>query len=89
MENQHRKIKGYRELSGEEIALMNKVKELGINLQEFVNTLERYQATGNAIFYLDTGERLMIDYDWLQQGKKYMQIGLMCITRSIAKPEFF
>lgn len=29
MENQHRKIRGYRELSEAEIALMNKIKELG------------------------------------------------------------
>lgn len=29
MENQHRKITGYRELNAEEIALMNEIKEIG------------------------------------------------------------
>ncbi|OTG85538.1 hypothetical protein B9T31_12160 [Acinetobacter sp. ANC 4558] len=29
MENQHRKITGYRELNADEIALMNEIKELG------------------------------------------------------------
>lgn len=34
MENQHRKIKGYRELSQVEIDLMNEVKEMGVKLGE-------------------------------------------------------
>lgn len=33
MENQHRKITGYRELSQEEIDLMNKVKALGASFE--------------------------------------------------------
>ena len=32
MENQHRKIKGYRDLSKEEIDLMNRIKEKGAEL---------------------------------------------------------
>lgn len=32
MENQHRKIKGYRELSQEEIDLMNRIKAKGMEL---------------------------------------------------------
>jgi hypothetical protein len=32
MENQHRMIKGYRELSAEEISLMNRIKEKGAEL---------------------------------------------------------
>lgn len=32
MENQHRKIKGYRELSASEINLMNRIKEKGAEL---------------------------------------------------------
>lgn len=34
MENQHRKITGYRELSQEEIDLMNRIKEKGAELLE-------------------------------------------------------
>lgn len=34
MENQHRKIKGYRELSQEEIDLMNRIKAKGTELLE-------------------------------------------------------
>lgn len=44
MENQHRKIKGYRELSQEEIDLMNRIKAKGAELlelqAELVDTLK-------------------------------------------------
>lgn len=44
MENQHRQIKGYRELIPEEVSLMNRIKEAGqvlINLQaELAGRLE-------------------------------------------------
>ncbi|TDY35112.1 hypothetical protein [Janthinobacterium sp. 75] len=36
MENQHRKITGYRELSAEEIALMNEIKAKGEELRALV-----------------------------------------------------
>ena len=39
MENQHRKIKGYRELSQPEIDLMNDVKAFVIAIGEFVGKL--------------------------------------------------
>lgn len=39
MENQHRKIKGYRELSQEEIDLMNRIKIKGAELLALANEL--------------------------------------------------
>jgi hypothetical protein len=39
MENQHRQIKGYRELSQEEIDSMNNVKELGVAIGDFINAM--------------------------------------------------
>lgn len=36
MDNQHRKIKGYRELSQTEIDLMNEVKAKGVELGELI-----------------------------------------------------
>ena len=38
MENQHRKISGYRELSQAEIDLMNEVKALGPTIEAVVET---------------------------------------------------
>ena len=37
MDNQHRRIKGYRELSEDEIALMNDIKGLGETLGQLVD----------------------------------------------------
>jgi len=74
MDNQHRKIKGYRELSQEEIDLMNDVKSVGIVLQELFDKLEAMHE---------------VDKRWLAIGKTDLQKGLMATTRSIARPEFF
>jgi len=40
MDNQHRQIKGYRELSQEEIDLMNEIKQKGIELGTLVAKLQ-------------------------------------------------
>lgn len=39
MDNQHRQIKGYRELTQEEIDLMNEIKQQGVALGNLVNKL--------------------------------------------------
>ncbi len=40
MENQHRKISGYRELSQDEIDLMNEIKAFGPQLEALVMKVE-------------------------------------------------
>ena len=74
MENQHRKIKGYRELTQEEVDLMNEVKQKGTELGELFEKLESLQN---------------LDKRWLAIGKTDLQKGLMATTRAIARPEFF
>jgi hypothetical protein len=44
MDNQHRQIKGYRELSQEEIDLMNEIKSKGVELGELIGKLSAAQA---------------------------------------------
>ncbi len=39
MENQHRKISGYRELTEDEINLMNKIKARGPGLEDLIKEL--------------------------------------------------
>ncbi len=75
MENQHRKIKGYRELSQTEIDLMNEVKEKAAEVGELVAKME--------------GNLAVIDLGWLTEGKTDLQKGFMSLTRAIAKPGFF
>ena len=74
MENQHRKIKGYRELSQDEIDLMNMVKGQGIELGSLVSALK-------------AGAE--IDQRWVAIGATHFQQGLMALTRAVAKPDFF
>ena len=73
MENQHREIIGYRELSQAEIDAMNRVKHLGVEV-------------GALIEYLDN---LNADPRWLAIARTALQKGFMAATRSIAKPDFF
>ena len=74
MENQHRKITGYRELSQSEIDLMNEVKEQGKVLDALIT-----QMTHND----------EVDRRWLAIGTTNLQLGLMALTRAIAKPNSF
>jgi hypothetical protein len=74
MDNQHREIKGYRELNVEEIALMNEVKTLGIEIGELVSKLKSHGG---------------LDMRWLSIGATDLQTGLMALTRGIAQPTFF
>lgn len=74
MENQHRQIKGYRELSQAEIDLMNEIKAKVAELGDLVEKL-RKDATA--------------DQRWVSIGMTDLQKGLMALTRSVAKPMLF
>ena len=74
MDNQHKKIKGYRDLSQEEIDLMNEIKIKGAELGSVIEKLEQLEST---------------DKRWVSIGKTDIQKGLMSLTRSVAKPDFF
>jgi len=74
MENQHRKIKGYRELTQTEIDRMNDIKQLGVVLGELVGALRA-----------DPG----LDQRWVSIGATDLQTGLMALTRAVAQPESF
>lgn len=74
MDNQHKKIKGYRDLTQEEINLMNEVKAKGAELGVLIEKLDGIPE---------------VDKNWLVTGKIGIQQGLMAVTRSITKPDFF
>lgn len=86
MENQHRKIKGYRELNQTEIDFMNEVKTMGVKLGELNNKILSYaKAQADCPLTEEDNQALR----WLAEGKTDLQKGLMSWTRSIARPEFF
>lgn len=85
MENQHRKITGYRELSPIEIELMNDIKAKAAEVGALVEMLatHHYTTDDGAV----TQDRP--DQRWVAIGRTHLQEGFMALTRSIAKPTSF
>lgn len=74
MDNQHRKIKGYKELDEAEILIMNDIKVAGAALGVLVERLRAYPD---------------LDQRWVSIGATDLQKGFMALTRAVAKPESF
>ncbi len=74
MDNQHKKIKGYRDLSQHEIDLMNNAKELAEQVGKLV---------------IDMKKNNTLDQRWIEAGALDLQKGFMQIIRSVAQPETF
>ena len=74
MDNQHKLIKGYRDLSEGEIKAMNAVKSEAERIGLLVEELEA---------------NTDLDARWVIIAKDYLQQGFMAAVRSIAKPTTF
>lgn len=74
VDNQHKKITGYRDLSEEEIALMNEVKEISADVGALVEKLE---------------DNPTLDARWVAIAKTDLQKGFMAAVRAIAQPTTF
>lgn len=74
MKDQHTKIRGYRDLSQQEIDLMNRVKDQGEALRGLIEELSMQEN---------------IDRRWLAIGTTDLQTGIMALVRSIAQPTTF
>lgn len=83
MDNQHKQIKGYRDLSQEEIDLMNEGKELAEQVGTWLNKLENQSAA------VESGLPSAPDARWVILAKDQLQQGFMAAIRSIAKPTTF
>lgn len=80
MDNQHKLIKGYHDLSQAEIDAMNEGKELAEKVGEWIKRLESAAAQEGGY---DPDKR------WLAIGRTKLQLGFMAAIRSIAKPTTF
>lgn len=87
MENQHRKVTGYRELSQQEIDLMNEIKAAGEQLGQLVIKLETTFTIPSPIIEDDVC--CAIDKRWVAIAKTHLQQGIMALVRAVAKPESF
>ncbi|SKA69375.1 hypothetical protein SAMN02745132_04449 [Enterovibrio nigricans DSM 22720] len=75
MDNQHKKIKGYRDLTQAEIDDMNAIKAMGESLKEMV---EKAKSQGDAV-----------DQRWVSIAEDHLQQGIMAMVRSVAQPDSF
>ena len=74
MDNQHKQIKGYRDLSQEEIDLTNEAKSLAVQVGDLV---AKIQATP------------LTDKRWASIGQTDLQKGFMSLIRAVAQPTTF
>ena len=98
MENQHQKIKGYRELSQVEIDLMNEIKEHGELTKKLLDKVFdlRAQEQEKAIEakpLLDNEAEILKNVEdsirCLSIAHEHLQTGQMWLVRSVALPESF
>ena len=74
MDNQHKLIKGYRDLSQAEIDAMNSVKSEGERLGALIEDLRNNPS---------------LDQRWVSIAETHLQQGIMAAIRSIAQPTTF
>ena len=74
MDNQHKKISGYRELTQEEIDQMNALKAVGTQLGFLIKNMKQDPD---------------VDQRWLSIAETHLQQGIMAAVRSVAKPNGF
>lgn len=79
MDNQHRKISGYRELSQAEIDLINKIKLHGKVLGDLVEEVLAHSKDAPSVVGAEPGR-------WAALARTNFQIGVMELVRAVAQP---
>lgn len=98
MENQHRMISGYRELTENEIDLMNRVKAMEAELlaltEEVAGHVDGQYA--EAMHWPGDPEARAAEMRrlhranpalWRNEAMTHFQIGFMCLVRAVAQPD--
>lgn len=101
MENQHRMITGYRDLSQADVELMNEIKAEGLRIQTLHQKVcahygrarraagkiapEPGRGESDETHRLDAAE----PDRWLGIAETHLQVGLMALTRAVAQPTTF
>lgn len=95
MDNQHRQIKGYNELTQAQIDAINKIKDKGRELEALCADVydclfdaEPTHTPTTADEYIAV-EQFQSAYSFYVAGKHDLQVGLMKLTRAVARPGFF
>jgi hypothetical protein len=96
MDNQHKKIKGYRDLTEQEIAIMNEIKAHGEETKRLLDKIEDMRQEQEVFFKEEedsyngiTHEKLRESYAALRLAKDHLQTGQMWFVRAVALPDSF
>lgn len=97
MKDQHKKIKGYRDLSQAEIDLMNEIKAHAEVTKELLNKVHEMRADDNAALHNTIDDEINgLTIDDLQESqrclhlaKTNLQQGFMWFVRGVALPQSF
>ena len=74
MDNQHKLIKGYRDLSQEDLNAINVIKQHATTIGDLVTSLKTTPG---------------FDQRWVSIGATELQQGFMALTRAVAQPTTF
>lgn len=75
MQSEDSLITGHKPLNASQIGDMNMVKHLGKQCRDLIKYLEQ--------------ENLEYDPRWIEVARTQLQLGLMSLTRAVAKNDFF
>jgi phosphate uptake regulator len=96
MDNQHREIKGYRELDRDQLDLMNEVKEAGNLIGQMVEKVRKFNRDRDhatrmePVNHEELAAAVQAEHErWLAMARTDLQVGFMKLARAIAKPGFF
>lgn len=98
MDNQHRQISGYRELTQAEIDAINIVKSMGAALEALIDDTGKELRKAEVAALSMPSEAGEIErariakaqpQRWLALARTDLQTGLMYLTRAIAQPQGF
>lgn len=79
MDNQHKQIQGYRDLTQQEIDLMNDIKLAASGIGGLCNRLAA----------LGKEDPTKVDPRWVAIGQTDLQKGFMALVRAVARPTSF
>lgn len=82
---------GHRVMTPEQIALIEKVRALGIAIEGVLNETKYHITAEKSIGLPDDNVRhnAAEPERWLAMARTDLQCGLMKLTRAVAQPEFF
>ena len=89
VDNQHQKIKGYRDLTEKEIALMNRVKSVAEEVGLLVTEIQMMAGDRTEVKFGDEDFTPFVDGRWAAIARTDLQTGFMALVRSVARPETF